>query len=409
MDIKQLIPRSASFFDAASIKEIKSSYPLRPFDKCIVGFISELSKALLGNNEFNKVPALTALGFWLRKTNIDRIYKENFTSFDNKTISVSPAGLVFHICPSNVDTIFIYSLAISLLAGNKNIVRLSDRANHPYIQFLLDTIGVLLEKSENKILREYIYVISYGHEDEINAYFSEIADIRIIWGGDSTIGHFRNFKTNYRTKDIVFADRISYAIFSSAEILKLTDNNLKELVRKFYNDSYTFDQLGCSSPQMIFFLGNGDDNVKTEQIIYKALLDFSLKNYEADMFSITSLKFNKLVDDILSERVSSHRSDDHHLFFAAVNEGQFIEHSCGAGYFYTKHINKISEVLPYISKKVQTMSYFGISEQMILELANNTVGSGCDRLVPIGNALDFDYIWDGYNLIEELTVKKKIL
>ena len=88
MDIKQLIPRSASFFDAASIKEIKSSYPLRPFDKCIVGFISELSKALLGNNEFNKVPALTALGFWLRKTNIDRIYKENFTSFDNKTISV---------------------------------------------------------------------------------------------------------------------------------------------------------------------------------------------------------------------------------------------------------------------------------------------------------------------------------
>ncbi|MFC6804089.1 acyl-CoA reductase [Deinococcus caeni] len=38
-----------------------------------------------------------------------------------------PRGLVFHVPPANVDTIFIYSWLMSVLAGNRNVIRLSSR------------------------------------------------------------------------------------------------------------------------------------------------------------------------------------------------------------------------------------------------------------------------------------------
>jgi len=28
---------------------------------------------------------------------------------------------------------------------------------------------------------------------------------------------------------------------------------------------------------------------------------------------------------------------------------------------------------------------------------------GVDRIVPIGHTMDFDLVWDGYNLVERLT------
>ena len=39
-----------------------------------------------------------------------------------------PRGLVFHVPPANVDTIFVYSWALSALAGNPNVVRISSRS-----------------------------------------------------------------------------------------------------------------------------------------------------------------------------------------------------------------------------------------------------------------------------------------
>ena len=41
---------------------------------------------------------------------------------------VFPRGNVFHLPPANVDTIFVYSWAISALAGNHNVVRISSRS-----------------------------------------------------------------------------------------------------------------------------------------------------------------------------------------------------------------------------------------------------------------------------------------
>lgn len=54
----------------------------------------------------------------------------------------------------------------------------------------------------------------------------------------------------------------------------------------------------------------------------------------------------------------------------------------------------------------QTIGFLGDKKQ-ILPLVLSGV-KGVDRIVPIGKTMDFDLIWDGYNLVERMTRTIKI-
>ena len=77
----------------------------------------------------------------------------------------------------------------------------------------------------------------------------------MIWGGDNTIKKFKSFITKPRCIDLAFANRFSISIVDSNKVGLLSKEDLVTLTRKFYNDTYTMDQLGCSSPNSIFWLG----------------------------------------------------------------------------------------------------------------------------------------------------------
>ncbi len=51
--------------------------------------------------------------------------------------------------------------------------------------------------------------------------------------------------------------------------------------------------------------------------------------------------------------------------------------------------------------------YYG-NKEAFLPLIKSGV-KGIDRVVPIGRTLDFDLIWDGYNLVERLTRSISVL
>jgi hypothetical protein len=48
------------------------------------------------------------------------------------------------------------------------------------------------------------------------------------------------------------------------------------------------------------------------------------------------------------------------------------------------------------------MSSFGFDTETMMEFALSLNGRGIDRLVPLGNALDFSSIWDGKDLPMEM-------
>ena len=400
MKIQMLIPE----FQTIPYNEIKfgNNFPITVFDDIIVDFLSELGRNIVKDREINRIPAAAALAHWLRKINIKKIQEENDHIFKFKNVSINPLGIVFHICPSNVDTMFIYSLAISLLAGNKNILRVSKKMDSPLMNRLFSIFNELLKQSKYFSLENYITVVQYGYEEEINSYFSLQADARVIWGGDKTIITLKNVPSKPRVKDFYFSDRVSFAIFNLNDYFKndLTERNY--IVKKFYNDTYTFDQKGCSSPQRIFFFGNEN---QIEQF-YDEFSSYASNQYESDITSIASLKLNNQVQDSLDFQITSIYNKNNYLTF--IESDHFNIETCGAGYFYFKKISDITEVVNFIDKKVQTITYYGLAKDQLYQLQHKTYGKGIDRIVEIGNALDFSYIWDGYNLFSDLVQKQYI-
>jgi len=75
----------------------------------------------------------------------------------------------------------------------------------------------------------------------------------------------------------------------------------------------------------------------------------------------------------------------------------------GGGFFYQFGIANIIDLLQFIDTKDQTLSYYGLSTYEVQEFARALGSRGIDRIVPIGRALEFGHVWDGYDLFHEFT------
>jgi hypothetical protein len=405
MNIKQITPVET----VLPLEELsalsKDAYHLQPFDERTVSFLDALSKTMLADATINRIPEMAALGFWLRKGNIEQIRKDNSHLFGS-SIVLAPIGKVLHICPANVDTMFFYSLTVSLLMGNRNILRISGRMDVAHILRLFTHINTLLSGEKFRVLSSYINVITYGHEREISEFLSVNVNARMIWGGDNTIRTFRQFTTAPRTKDIVFADRISALCIKCSGYLSLDTKGKENFANLFLNDAYTFDQKGCSSPQSIYFLGTADGYQNCLQQMQADLSVYVEERYNTEIEALASLKLNQLVDDSISG-IAARKYGNNYCTFVALKEQQPAEmhHSCGGGYFYANRISSVEDMQGIVNTKLQTISYFGLDEAELDRLKQMANNEGIDRIVPLGMALNFNYIWDGYNLLDELSRK----
>ncbi|RTY74257.1 acyl-CoA reductase [Flavobacterium sp. LS1R10] len=407
LEVSQLSPNHLT---KVLLKDLKvfdnSAYLLKPFDGITIDFFDSFSKNILSNRTINHLPEIAALGFWLRKANLNQLKDENNHLFLGSSYRTSPLGKVFHICPANVDTMFIYSLTVSVLMGNKNILRVSSRMEAPHVKMLFDVLNSTIQQEKFTIFKSYINIISYPHNDSISSSISESVNVRVIWGGDQTIKTFKKFRTSPRTKDIVFADRVSMLCIDCNSYLDLDEKEIKVVIRNFYNDAYTFDQMGCSSPQTIYFIGDENQYKKCVIKFQEDVSDYLKINYETDLASISSLKLNRMVDDAIEDVIVS-QSGNNYIKFLELNTNvdESTLHGCGGGYFYVRNIISTTSLINLHTPKVQTVSYFGLKESDLEALFQLSNGEGIDRIVPLGQALNFNYIWDGYNLFDELSKK----
>jgi hypothetical protein len=383
-----------------------SSYFIDVADNLTINFLNDLSKSILKESFFKPEPSFIALGFWLRKTNIKRILTENKYIENNSVFVVKPIGKVFHLCPSNVDTMFIYSMVLALLAGNKNVVRISSKLNNDHIFKLFELFNDLLKREDYKSLIEYINVITYERSDILNEEISLQVNGRIIWGGDETVNQFKQYKTKPKVKDLFFTDKVSLSLINIDDEEDF-NRDFEDIINNLYNDIYTFNQKGCSSPHSLFIVSKSKNKQSILHKIYQGLSELASTNYDEDISSIASLKLNQSVIDIIENRVTATLNSSNYITFSKLENTQ-VPHSCGAGYLYYNLLENIYDIKPYIDNKTQTITYTGLSKPQIIDLLDTLDVEMVDRVVPLGKALDFDYIWDGYNIFMEMLSFKSI-
>ena len=376
--------------DITTIKEIQpKTKTMQFFDNEVVEFLDELSKTLLKTKQIRELPELVAVGFWLRKTNIMRLKKRFFQK--NSGVLLLPRGVVFHIAPTNVDTLFLYSLVLALLSGNTNILRISSKTTQQ-TQLLLDIFIQLLKRY--KVVHRHIYLVRYAHDDAITSELSMLCDVRVLWGGDATIQHIRSIPIPPTAIELNFADKFSFAVF------RLRQDVVDELfLEKFYRDSFTFLQNACSSVRSVCWI---DTPKELQEDFWKKFVHYVAKKQPELEAKHTSDKLLSQTVLAIENKVQIKNSGVvSRVLFNSIEE-LTKQHHCGYGLFYELELDSLEEFFSHCDKKVQSVVLEGFLKTELEEVLQTVRPQGVDRVVKLGQASEFSATWDGFDILSSL-------
>lgn len=380
--------------DEKNLSTITELPVMKPFCNEIVSFLADVSKELMTSKEARYYPDVVTLGFWLRKASIEGL-RERFMS-NQKTVG---RGVAFHIAPSNVPVNYAYSLITGLICGNANIVRVPSK-DFPQVDIINSAINKALLKEENRKLTPYINLIRYDRAKDVNDYLSSICDARIIWGGDTTIEDLRKSPIGSRTIEVTFADRYSLSIIDSDYYLSIVDK--KQVASDFYNDTYLSDQNACTSPRVVVWCGKRIAEAQKE--FWNVLSEFTDGKYLFQPIQGVD-KLSQLY--LASTNISGLKKQDsasNLIYRIKVIDlsSSLMKFRGNSGYFYEYECDDILNIREFCNNThCQTIGMLG--ETDIIEPLLNSGIKGVDRIVQVGHTMDFDLIWDGYNLVDHLT------
>lgn len=379
--------------DENRLKHMPEVPAWKPFDERAIHFCGELSGALMRSKAYRLYPDLVTLAFWLRRNNIRKISQ----MYDDMGDRLG-RGLAFHIAPGNVALSFAYSLVTGLLSGNTNIIRLPSRRFEQAEIFCEALQKTLLEYPE---MAQRVCLVKYPHDQAMTDQLSAKCHTRIIWGGDSTVNTIRRSPIPPRATEITFANRFSICLIDADRYLSAY--NPQKTAHDFYIDTYLSDQNACSSPRIVCWAGSGVEEAK--KVFWDALYD-EIRAYDIAPVTMVNklLTFCKFAADNACQLTTG---PDYRIMRVKVESlGQAILDNIGnSGYFYECELSDANEILTICTWGLQTISYIGFDGGALRKLILSNAPDGVDRIVPVGRTMDFGLVWDGRDIIREMTRK----
>lgn len=365
---------------------------LQPFSDMMIKFLGDVSKKIMSDKGNFLYHDVVTFAFWIRAASLNRMKKKH-----SSEIFRLGRGVAFHIAPSNVPVNFAYSLVSGLLTGNANIVRVPSK-EFKQVDIIANAFKSTL--NEHMEIRPYIALIKYDHSKAVNDVLSGMANVRIIWGGDATIASLRESPLPPRSTEILFADRFSLSVIDADIYMDIV--NKSAVADGFYNDTYLTDQNACTSPRIVVWHGERKDEAKNE--FWKYLHTIVKKKYSLqDMQAVNKLASSYLAavglgdlqiiptGDNLITRIYLEKMDAQ-IPNLIDNSGFFFEYDCDDPIELWDVCNNV---------KCQTVGVIG-DKMWIMPLIEKGI-KGIDRVVDVGHTMDFELIWDGYDLCNALT------
>ncbi len=385
----------------ASLDELTAPSPdrLTVGDPRVIDFLARFARKLLAPAVARRHPELGSLGFFLRPAELSRAVAHMQRSED---VLVFPRGNVFHIPPANVDTIFVYSWALSALAGNHNVVRISERSATA-ADTVLEALNATLADADPIIGRTQ-HMVTYGRDDAITGALSRWCDLRVIWGGDAAVETIRRQPLRPSARDLTFPDRTSWAALSIAGWRAADPAARRAAVTGFSNDAYWFDQAACSSPRTVFLVGDAAGAEQVQREFLDLLGDVvAERGWTVDAAMAVEKRVNAYGLAATGAATALQFPGNAVTGIALSEVGAVPRRWIGAGAFPFATVSSLDDLVPVMNRQDQTFSHFGFAPEELRAFVRRLGGRGIDRVVPFGSALTFSSVWDGYDLPHEFT------
>ena len=369
-----------------------------PFDPRRLALVAKVGDAILRRGARSTPPAVTHFAFWIRAAALQRMARGFADRLPPQAIA-RPRGLVFHLPPQNVETVFLYSWIISYLAGNANIVRLPQEISVD-MRAICD---LFLERLAADDPDASQYFVHYPSRSDVSVAISARSDVRVVWGGDAKVRAFSDVPLRQGGKSIWFGDRFSFSVMNGPALAELDDKGRRDLAHKLYNDVYVFDQMACSSPHILHVVGDRERDLAGVQAMLEAL---SVEARSRNAKPATGHVIRKMVESFATAATGEADSiswRDAELTTVIASSPIRREQRVGGGFLRVHFVAALPDVAAFIREHDQTATHFGFERAEIDTIARASATLGISRWTPVGTALDFDSIWDGYDLPSELT------
>ncbi len=391
-------PQTPAETVVAEIDAARAVDGLRVGDPRMVDFLTGLARPLLAPDVTRRYPELGTLGFFLRPTRLREVLDR---AGDGPADTVRSArGLIFHLPPANVDTIFVYSWALAALAGNAGIVRVSPRAGGA-TTLLLRLLNEQLTTADPVIARTQ-RMVGYGHDDSVTGTFSAACDLRVIWGGDETVRRIRAIPLAPAARDLTFPDRSSFAVVAIDAWRAADESTRDDLARRLANDAYWFDQAACSSPRALFLIGAATHAAAVRDDLLTRVAA-AAHDQERDRDPAMAVQRRVSAYDLVAagsaEAVWPYGSAV--LGVGLTSPADTPRRWLGAGVFPVATVPTLTDLAAILQRRDQTLAVFGFTPAQLRDLVGSIGSGGVDRIVPLGSALAFTPVWDGYDLFAE--------
>jgi hypothetical protein len=393
--------------DGPRLESLATARLRSPFAGESLDFAQSVSSGLLSGADARRFPELVALGFWLRRSNILRI-GDLWRAGAADGLLHLPRGTVFHIAPANVDTIFVYSWFLSLLAGNRNIMRLSTRSS-PQVSALERVVREALTLPSHSEIAQSTVICRYDRSDAVTKRLSAICDTRIIWGGDASVTAIRSIPVKPSANEVAFPNRQGVAIIGARPFIDANSAKRAEVARAFALDSYVFGQAACSSPRVLCWLGAADAE-EAQTLFWPLLRDAVAKidhGIDPAMLVTKRIAADRLA---ISGEAATVSDDDPLMVRLGVQVDVAIDRLRGGddtagGFFLQTVVDDIEALLGGLTSRTQTLVYWGVDRARLASSMATLIPEGPLRIVPLGSALNFSHHWDGYDLFDILLRK----
>ena len=357
--------------------------PFAVYSDTAIRFVTELSRRLL--LLANSQPDLAALGFFLRPAALKQALQQS------QPHNLMPLGLTFHLVPSNVPTVAFYSWLAALLQGNSAVVRLSSRRNAVQ-EAMLALLDQMLNEPQWQMIANRTRFIRYPHNNAITEYLSSRCAVRVIWGGDATIREIRQIPLSPKAKELCFPDRKSVAVLETNYLHSLNFTDFSRLIQRLGQDVSQFNQQACASPVLLVWLGEPTSELWqrfwtalshqfSDEFADKLEQTINLQLASCDGVIEQTEVFGKLVIG-----ATSHAANVNHCQFGSGLLAYQIVESCDV----------------WVSQQAsfQTCVYVGADKASFAEKVKNSMAMRMDRICSAGQALAFDWSWDGEDLLQ---------
>ena len=81
---------------------------------------------------------------------------------------------------------------------------------------------------------------------------------------------------------------------------------------------------------------------------------------------------------------------------------------CGGGVVRHVRVETLDDVSAFVHEVDQTLTHWGFDAAALRVLAGRAGARGLDRVVPIGEALAFDVVWDGFGLVDDFVRRVRV-